>query len=785
MSIDFIYYPLVNDESGGMEKIPGMYACAAPRNANRHRRGDLLAIYVHLFDEHGYKSEEISALVRQAADQFFQTQGSVTRAMQTVCDQVNRQMLSSNIDRAYEGIHASGFINMVVLHKQWLFLGQYGTTTALKVATERFDVYGEMEDQGESLGQMKRIQARFYQCAVSPGDLIILCGRPPESWTAPNLAGSQLLGVAALKRRLLSLTPLGLSAVVIRCSEGSGQAMAGTWTEEIAPIEKKDLSEEITQLESQPAPVGSPITETQPHLAQTDQMPTAESMGEPETSIYQKGEMDSGEDAEISAQGEIPVLTGETEQAAALDRQAASKGGTQARNPLLMGLGRAWMNAKTGIAKFRLFWNKIQPGFLKNRPTGLHTAPPFLAVLVALILPVGLTLLSVSVYRRSGQIEQYEAYLSQAQEAFELAENETEPMRKHAYWEKTIELASRAEEFNVTRDSRLLLEQAQFLLDEMDLATRLEFRPALTSFLPEGVAISRVRSSYSGLYLLDETSGSIVRLSLNAKGFYDIDDGFKCSPGPYGLVNVTKLVDFITLPANDDNHKVAAIDGQGNLLYCRSDDPPVSNTLTPPQGGWGQITALAYDQDTLYVLDSLKSEIWMYAGKNPNKMNVPGVSGIFFVESPNRFLDEDIPDLKGGRDIAVNQDDVYVLHEDGHMTLCHYSPIKEVRLTECQDPAPYTDNRVGREDKKPWIFMDARFAMMQDLKVPTLSIFILDTQEPSVYQFSFQLNLERTLRIMPNNNFPLPASSPSGFGVTPDMEIILAYNNRLYLAPLR
>ena len=197
------------------------------------------------------------------------------------------------------------------------------------------------------------------------------------------------------------------------------------------------------------------------------------------------------------------------------------------------------------------------------------------------------------------------------------------------------------------------------------------------------------------------------------------------------------------------------------------------------------IAALGYDQDTLYVLDSQNSAIWMYAGKNPNKMDVPGVTGIFFRESPIRFLDEDIPDLKGGVDLAVNQQELYVLHEDGHVTLCRYSPIKEVRMTECQDPAPYTDNRVGREDRKPWIFMDTRFTMMQDLKVPTQSIFILDTEDPSVYQFSFQLNLERTLRITRNKNYPLPDTPPSGFGVTPDMELILAYDNRLYLAPMR
>jgi hypothetical protein len=663
-----------------------------------------------------------------------------------------------------------------------MFLGQYGAATAIKISEERFDSFGAAEESPEFLGQMKRIQPRFSQSAVSPDDVLILCGRPPATWTASNLAGSQSLAAPALKRRLLSQAPADLEAVVIRCTEGSGQAITGSWAEEIPPDKKETEAGEGTHLEIIPEATAEIMTEAESQTVQHGNYQPESISPEIEPADQAEEVIALGEGETILVSEEIPVLAGETEQARLGFPASAS---TATGSPFLLGIARAWMNAKTVIAKIRLFGGKATPGFLKKQNSGLITNTPMLAVLVALILPVGLIIMGVSVYMRTGKAEQFESYFSQAQESYALAEKEKDPLQRHAYWAQTVELASKAEEFNVTRDSRLLFEQAQFLMDEMDLAARLEFRPALTSFLPQGVVVSRIRSSFSGLYLLDVTSGSILRLFLNTKGFYDIDEGFKCSPGPYGLVTVTELVDFITLPANEDNHRVAGVDGQGNLLYCRSDAPPVSNTLTPPDGGWGRIAALGYDQDTLYILDSQTSSLWMYAGKNPNKMDVPGATGIFFVESPIRFLDEDVPDFKGGVNLAVNQAELYVLHEDGHMTLCRYSPTKEVRLTECQDPAPYTDNRVGREDRKPWIFMDAHFTMMQDLKVPTLSIFILDTQDPSVYQFSFQLNLERTLRITRNKNFPLPDTPPSGFGVTPDMELILAYDNRLYLAPMR
>ncbi len=778
MSIDFNYYPLVIDKSRKGIQTPGMLVSAAPRSANRHRREDLLAVFLRISGEHRYQAEEISALVQEAAHQFFQMQGSVTKAMQTICELVNKQMLASNIDQAYEGIQAKGSITLAVLHEQWLFIGQFGDSTAYKISAERFNTFGASEGQPESLGQMKHVQLRFYHCDISPGDLIILGGQPVDSWSASNLSGSASLSASALQRRLLSQAPAELEAMVIRCVQGSGQAIAGSWTENISSAGIKKTDDDTSQPAFSPGLLDT-IPANEEEKIQNENIPQLSSHGEPETDLPLVEADEPAADGLAPEEDEIPVLAGETEQ------QLSSARASSSANPALLKLARTWMNAKTLMSKIRLFNSKIRQRIFRNQQASLTGTVPLITLLIALAVPVGLVIASVSVYTRTGKEEQYSAYFNQAQEVYELAENVADAQKKHAYWAQTVELVSRAEEFKVTRDSRLLFEQAQFLMDEMDLAARLEFRPALTSFLPQGTVISRIRSSYSGMYLLDKTSGSVLRLFLNVKGFYDVDDAFKCAPRPYGEVIVTKLVDFITLPANDDNYKVMAIDAQGNMLYCRSDDPPISKTLTPPEGGWGRIAALGYDQDVLYILDAENSAIWMYAGKNPNKMEVPGATGVFFVESPIQFLDEDIPDLQGGVDMAINQHELFVMHEDGHMTLCRYNPIKEVRLTECQDPAPYTDNRIGRENKKPWIFMDASFMMMQDIKVPTLSIFILDIQEPSVFQFSFQLNLEQTLRIMQNKNYPLPGSPPSGFGVTPDMEIILAFDNRLYLAPTR
>jgi hypothetical protein len=168
----------------------------------------------------------------------------------------------------------------------------------------------------------------------------------------------------------------------------------------------------------------------------------------------------------------------------------------------------------------------------------------------------------------------------------------------------------------------------------------------------------------------------------------------------------------------------------------------------------------------------------MYEGKNPEDQEA---AGVIFSEKPIKFFDEDVPDLGGAIDLAVNEEDLYILHQDGHMSLCRYSALKEVKLTECQDPAPYSDDRAGRE-KHPWIFMDSNFEMMQRTVVPNAAIFILDGANRSINQFSNQLNLEYVFK--PQSIQLSDAQYCSNrFCISSDMEVFLAYDNQLFIAP--
>ncbi|BBB49312.1 hypothetical protein [Pelolinea submarina] len=797
MSIDFIYYPLVFRAGREGEAIPGMQVMQAPAIAHRHRQRDLLAMLLTVSGDHRYDPEEIQTITQAAAESFFQIQGSVTRAMQAVADTLNKQIFDRNLDRGYEGVRALGTLNLAVLHNNWLFLAQVGRTQAVFINPAMVDILAEPADSGDYLGLSKRLQVRLAQTEAQPGDMLLFCEQPPASWTVSNLAGSCGLSMPQVKRRLLNQVSASLETLLIRFAEGRGQVEAGDWEESPAqsPAEAENAGsawpEEtlptLTEPQSEePAsqpfymPAGEQLDETpdaDDFSSETDDFqpryPQAEELAEPEMD-FMTGDQDES----------VTVIAGETE------RPAAGSSAARTAPPLANGYGaftvalaKTWMKMKAWNANIRNRSQRLTGRFRTAQPSQLPLSPgspPLLMVILAVAIPLVLTLASLTVYNQSGRSQEHQRLMTEAQQAVNIARVSEDVGEQRTYWAQALDLVTQAQEYDVTQESQALFEQSQSNLDNLDLAGRLDFRPALTQFFPDGVVVSHIEANSSGVYLLDKTSGSVLRISLNPKGFYELDTEFDCAPRLYGLTMVSRLVDFTVLPANSDNFRVMAIDESGNLLYCRTGEVPVSRTLSAPATGWSRIIGAALDDNILYVLDAEQDAIWMFEGQNPQD---PEASGIIFSESPIKFLDEDVPDFGGAIDLTVNEEDLYVLHADGHMTLCQYSALKDVKLTECQDPAAYSDNRAGRE-KKPWIFLDSRFEMLQQTVMPNAAIYILDSANKSIDQFSFQLNLEKVWRPQANRNYPLPDKAPTGFGISSDMEVFLAYDNQLYIAPL-
>ena len=772
MTIDFITYQLQSIGGKEYHQITGVLVERGVRTTHRHRQSDLLALFLSFSGEHRYTNEEIDELVKKASGLFFHAQGSVTRAIQLIIEDLNKAILERNLDRGYEGVQAEGSVNIAVLHNGWLFMGQVGDAQTYTIGSERFERCGEDGDATEKLGRSKRINPRLYQSEIQASDLILMSPHAHASWKAYYLSGSTELTMPQIKRRLKNQMIQDFSVLAIKTEEGNGKVRTGSWEIE----EEKFIKAEEEH-----------ISEDQPEIKPTELEQDIHQMAEPALKNPkeepQKNEEETPDlpDVVHIEDEDIQVTAGETEQMQQESPEVIQKSRKQ-NSKLLIGLARLWMRGKTTRAKLQLFFRRLKRKFVPKKSI-IQTSESFTWMTIAVLaIPLIIIFSSITIYTRFGKEEQYKIFMDEAQAAELLAEDEGDAIKQHDHWKEVLVLTTKAEEFQITNSSRELFQKAQLIIDEMDLAARLDFRPALSQFFPEGASIGQIKASSSGVYLLDSNSGNVLRIYLNTKGFYQLDEEFRCTPGPYGLATISKLLDFVILPANSKNFKIMALDGQGNLLYCQPGELPISRTLTVPDGGWGKIIGTAYANDVLYVIDADKSMVWFYKG---NSTDSTEMSGIVFTESPIRFFDDDIPDLSGAVDAFVNQEDLYILHGDGHMTLCRYNSPDDVKLTECEDPAPFTDNRVGIENTKPWIFMGTHFIGMQQARVPNASLFLLDDVSSALYQFSYQLNLERTLKPQTNRNYPIPTSKPSGFGITPDQEVFLAYDNQLFIAPMK
>ncbi len=609
MNFDFIYYPLVYRAGREGGAIPGMQVLRAPAIAHRHRQHDLLALLLTVSGDHRYDPQEIQFMTHNAANAFFAVQGSVTRALQAVAESLNKQIFDRNLDLGYEGVRALAALDLVVVHNNWLFFAQVGRTRTIFITESMVSVLAESSDPGDYLGLSRRIQVRFSQAEIHSGDMLLMCEQPPASWTVQNLNGSTDLTMAQVKRRLLSQVTNSLEAVVIKVVDGRGQVRAGNWEE---PVQQPEPQPSAQTPEINEFPI---ITDDFP-AQQPDELPL-EAQAEPESSSDEDLVDDGQFEPEIESQPidemdveRVPVIEGKTE------KPSRSEDEVPGRLPLSASPGaftiwmaKTWVRLKNWGSKVKTLndrvTHRLKPGESSLQPG----SPPLFMLVMALAIPIVIIFASLTVYTRSGKAEEHQALLVEARQAVALAEEAQDITQQRTYWAQALDLVTQAQEYDITGESQALFEKAQTTLDDLDLAGRLDFRPALTQFFPDNVIIKQIQSSSTGVYLLDQTSGSILRISLNSKGFYELDSEFQCAPGPYGLTMVTKLVDFMVLPANKDNYRVMALDEQGNLLYCRTGDLAVSRSLSAPDIGWKRIIGAAYDENILYVLDAGQSAI--------------------------------------------------------------------------------------------------------------------------------------------------------------------------------
>jgi hypothetical protein len=398
----------------------------------------------------------------------------------------------------------------------------------------------------------------------------------------------------------------------------------------------------------------------------------------------------------------------------------------------------------------------------------IFNLPPRVMGLIAILVPVAVVVLVAAVYLLFGREQLYINYLERAQSAAAFAAASENPADVRQAWQGVVFYAERAAHYEEdAKTAADLLAQAQAALDALDAIRRVEFSPALFQPLALDARIARIVATNNEIYMLNATDGSILRAFLagdGAGGGYQLDANFSCEPGPYGDFIVSALVDMALLPrGNALNADLLAMDANGNVIYCASGERPSARALVPPDSHWGRPQALAVENGNLYVLDPLNNAVWIYFGEDYS-----------YAESPRFFFGPQVPSLRRMLDLAVEDEDLYLINEDGRMAICRFGDNIDNPST-CEDPAQYTDTRPGRE-AGPQV-TGANFEQIQIGEPPQPSLYMLDPVERAVYRLSLSLGLDTQFQSL----VPLPEGLATAFAITPNRAILLAIENDVYI----
>lgn len=766
ITLDLNLLPLSTSGSLAQTTLPGLHIATPRRRPARGRRADRLFLYLELIGNAPLTPEKQKQLLEILAQSYYKTPGAVTTGLREMAEELNKYLLERNLRAGSSGPHAAGLLSLVVVREERLYLGLCGPTHAFLIAAEGVSHYFEAEATGRGLGLSRAAAIRFYQHDLKANDSLVLTARPPASWNEGLLASLFGQGPESIRRRLVGATEGDLRAMLVQAKSGSGKnfllqpkpGAAAATTEAEAPLstppEAAPAAPQAVEATSEPTaeaiPPGPPAVPPSPPAEQKSVEPASPQpvSSEPATA------------ARLPAQ---PVTPHAKQRREAPARRAA--GG--ALLGVMNATSRAWAGFVQGLAPVargaRAFLVRMLPG------ESLMAIPPGIMAFVAVAVPLVVVAVASVVYFRSGRASQYQVIYQQAAQAAASAQTQTDPLMARRAWEAALAYLDQAEAYETTPDSQNLRDQAMQSLDALEGIKRLDFQQAIRGGLPATFQVKRMVATDSELFLLDGVTGRIGRVYASERGF-ERDDAYQCGPGASGSGSIGAVVDFEALPkGNQLNSTILAMDENGNLLRCPPGGGNEPLSLTPPPTGMGALKAFAIDLNNFYVLDPEKNAVWIYWRSR-------------FNEEPELFFGETVPPMQEVIDLAVDKNDLYLLHADGHITMCTYSDLN-VSPTRCADPLPYQDSRPGRENQ-PFV-PPAPFSQILSTQPPDPSLYLLEPASQSIFQFSLRL-LTFHRRFQPlkkAGGLFAPQSSATAFALSPDNRVVfMAFGNEVFYA---
>ncbi len=798
---DINLFPIALEQGVEQNSLPGLAALTPPRKTARGRENDLVIAMIQISGSSAIADESLNGWLVKKLEVYYQTAGTVTFAMKTLVEALNSDLMERNLKRVKEGLRMSAALNLVVLRRDSLYLLNIGPAKAWFAGKTEALEFMDSDNQGRGLGVNQNLTCRFSTCELTENDTLVFSCQPPEFWKAETFAGCNALTNEAVSRRIYNQIGMDLKAVLLRFVNGKGQikqeVLPGRSSSSAAVSEKQQgeiavpSSELVVEppAKQEPAPAFEPTVETpmpseplptvewsKPSTQRPDVVsdfkPTA-SMEVPEDYEYEPS-TEAVDDEEN--QPDQPAVSLTLRRRTGLNqhnsKQKAPKpegpsGAQVAAGKVTQGMVSTAKGIGNSVSSFT---QKVLPG-MADEPLKLSRGT---LIAIAIAVPMLIVLLAGAVYARSGKSKQFNQNLILAQQYAMQAELQVnDPPLYLASLQQSMYWLDKAESYGQSDSSVSLRVKVQGELDILQGVQRLEMVEVIPGGLPAGSVVTQIIATATDLYLLDDTSGTVKRYSMGSSG-YQLDEAFNCGPDEKNpLNNLGKLVDMVPVDVNNTfKATILAVDASGNTEFCVPGTAGVTSALTPPDQGWKSLKAISIFNNYLYVLDIAGNAVYRYEG-----------NGIQFETKPTLFFDNQIPVLTEAVDIEVNGDELYILRSNGQMVECTYSHMKDYKLTECLDPAPYGDMRTG-EQPAAINFPEAKFVQMRMTAAPDSSIYLLDAAGKAMYHFSLQRNLQKILHPRFMDGVNLDRVAPTAVAVSSARIVFLAFGSQIYYAPL-
>ena len=764
--------------------LPGLHVATPPRRPARGRHPDRLILYLHLLGNAPMTPERSDQLLGRLAETYYKTPGTATTAIRTIIEALNQFLLDRNVRGSNSGQQSAGLFFITVVRQDHLYLAVSGPVHAFLIGSYGVQHFHDPQTSGRGLGLSRAAPLRFFQAEFKPNDTLVLTANPPSGWNVSLLGSLFGQGPESFRRRLLGQADIDLSAVMIQAKAGTGKTFVlRPKPGPITPAPAPESAEESFMAAPTPAEAPSIAPIALPKGIETHQMVVDSGVTieqpahEGAPPVMGKASPESGTQTTYPlgiSERSTGQPTSVKETPPASFRRSAPAHRRNLLQPLLLPILKAVDQSNRVASKIlspvirggRILFTRMLPGEF------MFTLPSSVMAFIAVAIPLIVVTIATVIYFRSGRASQFQVYFQQAEKAAAAAQAQTDPQLQRDAWQTALAYLDQAERYEVSPNSQALRSQAFFVLDTLEGIKRLNYQPAIKGGVPATYQITQIAATDTELYMLDSLSGNIGRANALSQG-YERDDEYQCGPGFAGAEGAGALIDLAVLPkGNKLDSTILGMDEDGTLLECAPGEAIQVINLTPPPTGFGKLKGFTLDISNLYVLDPDQNAVWIYWKSK-------------FSDEPELFFSENVPPMKDVVDLAVEKSDLYLLHEDGHVTLCTYSDL-EVSPTRCTDPIPYIDSRPGRENQ-PFVF-SAPFTKILSTQPPDPSLYFLEPNSQSIYQFSFR-TLTYHRQFQPLDPFqagtPPSAIPATAFNISSDNRTaFLAFGNELLYASM-